>query len=108
MDVRFRTADLRSLEVDAGFTMGLPREVVRAYRKRLRLIRAAADERDIRAIRGNRFEKLRGDRSHQHSIRLNDQWRLILEFEHIDLEHPDFGHLREGKIVIIVSVEDYH
>ena len=42
------------------------------------------------------FEKLKGDRARQHSMRLNDQWRLILEFEGAA---PD-------ETVVIVSIED--
>jgi proteic killer suppression protein len=45
-----------------------------------------------------RFEKLQGDRAHQHSIRLNDQWRLIIEF---DGTSPN-------KKIVIVGIEDYH
>jgi len=45
-----------------------------------------------------RFEKLKGARSHQRSIRMNDQWRLILQLE-------EEG---EAKTVLIVSIEDYH
>ena len=32
---------------------------------------------DLRVPPGNRLERLRGDRSGQHSIRINDQWRVV-------------------------------
>jgi proteic killer suppression protein len=64
----------------------------------MQAIRAAMDERDLVAVRGNRFEKLKGDRSHQYSVRLNDQYRLILEFEGSG----------QGKVVVVVGIEDYH
>jgi proteic killer suppression protein len=61
-------------------------------------IRAAPDERLFYAVKSLHFEKLKGDRSHQYSMRLNDQWRLILEFEG---EGP-------SKVVWIIGIEDYH
>ena len=47
----------------------------RAYRK-LALLATAARLDDLRALPGNRLEALRGDRAGQHSIRINDQWRV--------------------------------
>ncbi len=37
---------------------------------------AAAALEDLRFPPGNRLERLRGDRSGQHSVRINDQWRI--------------------------------
>lgn len=97
MEVQFRTSRLAEME-KAAAGAGLPPEVVKAYRKRLLAIRAALDERDIYAIKSNRFEKLQGDRAHQHSLRLNDQWRLVVE---IRQGNP-------GNVIFIVEIEDYH
>lgn len=47
----------------------------RAYRK-LAILATAARLEDLRAPPGNRLEALRGDRAGQHSIRINDQWRI--------------------------------
>jgi len=98
MDVEFATDDLDRLEVDPAFNMGLPTAVVKAYRRRLQGIRAAPDERDFYALKSLHFEKLKGQRRHQHSMRLNDQFRLVLEL------------VATGprKQVRIVGVEDYH
>lgn len=98
MQIEFGNEDLDRLEVEPGFTLGLPAAVVVAYRRRIQSIRAATDERDLRAVRGNRFKQLQGDRSHQYSIRLNDQFRLIVE-------------IRSGSpknTIVVASVEDYH
>ena len=84
MIVRFSNKDLERLESDPGHTAGLDRDVVKAFRKRMQLIRAAPDERDFYALKSLRFEKLKGARKHQRSMRLNDQWRLILELEQED------------------------
>jgi toxin HigB-1 len=48
---------------------------------RLNRIKAAVDQRDLRALKGNRFEKLKGDRAGTYSIRINDQWRITFRIE---------------------------
>lgn len=98
MKLDFRDHDLKRLDTDAGFDGERQPGIVKAFRRRMQQIRAAVDERDFYNQRSLRFEKLKGKRAHQHSMRLNDQWRLILEFEG---EGPD-------KVVVIVGIEDYH
>ncbi|MGP0069856.1 MAG: type II toxin-antitoxin system RelE/ParE family toxin [Isosphaeraceae bacterium] len=98
MEVRFAKDYLDRLETDPDFNAGFPREVVRAYRKRIQMIRAATDERTFCAIKSLHFEKLKGDRSHQRSMRLNQQWRLILE---IMVSTP-------SNIIVLIDIEDYH
>jgi proteic killer suppression protein len=44
--------------------------------RKLAMIEAAQVLDDLRAPPGNRLEALRGDRAGQHSIRVNDQWRI--------------------------------
>jgi proteic killer suppression protein len=44
--------------------------------RKLRQLDAAAGLDDLRVPPANRLEKLRGDRRRQHSIRINDQWRV--------------------------------
>src|SRR5258707_1149297 len=65
MDIEFKNEDLNRLETDAGFTAGHEKGIVKAYRKRMQVIPAAADKRDLYAIRGNHFEKLKGNRAYQ-------------------------------------------
>ena len=98
MEVRFRAERLDRLETDPKFDGGFPQAVVRMFRKRLQFIRDTPDERVFYQMRSLRFEKLKGKRKHQYSMRLNDQWRLILEF---DDQVPT-------KVVVVVAVEDYH
>lgn len=98
METEFDSDELDKLETDNNFTGGYAREIVKAFRKRMQAVRAAVDERDLYAVRGNRFEKLKGDRSHQHSLRLNDQMRLVVQ---IIPGSP------KNKI-LIVAIEDYH
>lgn len=97
LEVEFADGDLDRLEVDPTFTAGFGRDVVRGYRKAMQAIRAAADERDL--YRGGlRMEKLSGDRQGQYSLRINKQWRLIIEL--------DNG--TEPKTIRILEVTDYH
>lgn len=98
MEATFKDKLFDKLETDAAFDGGYQQSIVKAYRKRMQQIRAFADERDFYNIRSLNFEKLKGARSHQYSIRLNDQWRLILEF----------GGSGPTKTAIIVGIEDYH
>lgn len=58
------------------------------------------DERTLYASRSLHFEKLKGPRREERSVRLNDQWRLILCLE------ETAG--TKGKTVVILGVEDYH
>lgn len=94
----FSEESLDRLETDGGFDAGYPPGIVKAFRKRMQQIRAAIDERDFYSQKSLRFEKLKGNRKHQYSMRLNDQWRLILEFRG---NNPN-------KVATVVSIEDYH
>jgi proteic killer suppression protein len=49
---------------------------VASARRRLQRLDAATSLADLAAIPGNRLERLHGDRQGQHSIRINDQWRI--------------------------------
>ena len=98
MDVRFDAQDIDRLEVDATFAGGFSDAIVKAFRKRMQYIRAAPDERAFYSMRSLRFEKLKGGRARQYSMRLNNQWRLILEFEGRSTE----------KTVVVKGIEDYH
>lgn len=98
MELEFKTDELDTLETNPNFTGGYDRGIVRAYRKRIQAIRAANDERDLYAVKGNHFEKLKGSRSHQSSLRLNDKIRLVVEV---------VPGVPKNKI-IIVGIEDYH
>jgi proteic killer suppression protein len=57
-----------------------PAELLTTMLRKLRLVDAAVTLDDLRIPPGNRLEKLRGDRVGQHSIRINDQWRVCFEW----------------------------
>ena len=98
MIVRHTDSTLEKLENENVPKSGLSADVVRSYRRKMQFIRAAKDERDFYAMKSLHYEKLSGKRAHQRSMRLNDQFRLILELK------KD----KAGNIIVIVSVEDYH
>ncbi len=63
--------------------------VQKAARRKLVLINDAQRLDDLRVPPGNRLEALKGDREGQHSIRVNDQWRIV--FRWIDENAHDVG-----------------
>ena len=52
------------------------RAIERVARRRLLYLHRAVRLEDLRVPPGNRLEALKGDRAGQHSIRINDQWRI--------------------------------
>ena len=58
----------------------LPSDLQRAALRKLLVLDAATSLRDLRIPPANRLEKLAGDRVGQHSIRINDQWRICFRW----------------------------
>ncbi len=96
----FRHVDKQLARVDeqADYHGSLSPALVRAFRMRMQAIRAAVNENDLRALKSLRFEKLKGERKHQYSMRLNDQFRLVFEIEKGD----------RGNTIVVLGIEDYH
>ena len=59
----------------------LPPEIQQTARRKLKLIDAATSLEALRVPPGNRLEALKYDRKGQHSIRINDQWRICFRWE---------------------------
>ncbi len=81
----------------AGEALGksrIPADLQRVARRKLRVLAAAHDLRDLWSPPGNRPEKLKGSRAGQHSIRINDQWRITFRWT--------------GGNAYDVRIEDYH
>ena len=72
----------------------IPPEIQKIGRRKLRMINNSIDLKDLRIPPSNRLEKLSGNRKDFHSIRINDQWRIIFIWE--------AGHALQVEIV------DYH
>ncbi|TWB14012.1 proteic killer suppression protein [Nitrospirillum amazonense] len=75
-------------------TKGFPADLVRAAQRKLAILHAAITVDDLRIPPGNRLEKLSGDREGQHSIRINDQWRVCFRWD--------------GQDAHDVEIVDYH
>ena len=72
----------------------LPFEIQQIGRRKLRMINNSVSIIDLRIPPSNRLEKLSGNRKDYHSIRINDQWRIIFKLHN--------GHSFEVEII------DYH
>lgn len=72
----------------------LPPSIQNISRRKLRMISAAKIIDDLKIPPGNRLEKLHGDLNGYYSIRINEKWRIIFEFENGGAEN--------------VEITDYH
>jgi len=88
----FRCRDTEALFLD--LTVLRFRAIERVARRKLLYLHAAKRLEDLRVPPGNHLEALKGNRAGQHSIRINDQWRICFVWEN--------GEARDVEIV------DYH
>lgn len=58
----------------------LPPDIHRTAKRKLNMLDAALSLDSLKAPPGNRLEALRGDRAGQHSIRINDKWRICFQW----------------------------
>ncbi len=72
----------------------LPDNIQHIARRKLRMINNSINMNDLRIPPSNRLEKLTGDKEGYHSIRINNQWRIVFKFKN--------GHAFE------VNIADYH
>lgn len=71
----------------------LPADIQHVARRKLRMLNNAASLDDLRVPPANRLEALKGDRRGQHSIRINDQWRICFRWKNgdaLDVEIADY------------------
>ena len=76
-----------------GRSRRLPSDVLQRAKRKLQILDTAADLKDLASPPGNRLESLRGDRQGQHSIRINDQFRLCFRWKEgdaYDVEVADY------------------
>lgn len=72
----------------------LPSEIRDSAKRKLIMLAAAASLSDLRQPPGNRLEALKGKLTGRHSIRVNDQWRVVFRWE--------------GADAVDVEIVDYH
>ena len=89
----FRDADTERLWKEER-SRRIPASLYNPALKKLQMLNAAAALTDLLVPPGNRLERLRGDREGQHSIRINDQYRICFEWR----ESNPFN----------VEITDYH
>lgn len=95
MEIKFADKKLAMLyEVGEG---AYSEAVISAFSKKIQIIKSAKNENDLRALKSNHFEKLKGTKD-SYSMRLNKQYRLIIEL------------LNDGscKIVIIKEISNHY
>jgi len=78
MIVSFRCAETEALH--QGFSSRRFGSIETSARAMLARLHAATSLNDLAQIRGNRLEALKGKRRGQHSIRINDQWRICFRW----------------------------
>ena len=75
-------ADRRTKELyEAGKAKRFPADVAKRAARKLEYVDLAVTLEDLRTPPGNRLHGLEGDRKGQHSISINDQWRICFRFE---------------------------
>ena len=67
----------------------LPPDIQRTARRKLIYLDEADILRDLMAPPGNRLEALKGNRSGQYSIRVNDQWRICFRWDQPDAHRAE-------------------
>lgn len=99
MQLEFEGETLERLAYEGDFApKGWGPDMIRAFRRTVGLLASARDERDLRNLRGLRFEKLKGKRKGTCSVRMNEQNRIIFRLEG---EEP-------SKVIVVLKAVDYH
>jgi proteic killer suppression protein len=98
LKILFADQQLALIETDQAGCTQLPVGVIKSARRKLVVLRAAVDDRSLGNWKSLNYEKLKGNRSGQHSIRLNDQYRFYFR---IDKETQPWT-------ITILTLEDGH
>jgi plasmid maintenance system killer protein len=93
MHITFKNDKLERMDAELAFTGGYPPRVVSAFRGRIQLIQAAPQEQALLQLRCLRMEGC-GNEASQHSMRVTDDWELIVAFE-------DSG---DGRIAVVEAM----
>ena len=81
MIISFRDESLGAFFVDDVRSRAVPADLAARVFRRLQMLDDAATDQDLRSPPSNHFEKLRGSLAGFHSIRVNQQWRLIFRWD---------------------------
>ena len=98
MRLRFLHKELELLYTQGEGPAKLPKDVVKAFLRRVRHVDAAKDERDLRVPPSVHYERLKGRYAGKDSMRLNREWRLIISVEEDE----------QGKCVLIHEITNHY
>ena len=98
LEVEHTDPNLARLETDAAYSGVFQGPIVKQFRILMQLIRMSSRKAQLYQHGSRRLEKLSGRRQHQHSMRLNKKWRLIVEFSGAE---PD-------EKISIVGIENHY
>ncbi|OGO28146.1 MAG: plasmid maintenance system killer [Chloroflexi bacterium RBG_16_52_11] len=98
MRFSFKRKKLEDLYYEEKGAQKYPPEVINAFFHVMSIIDAIPDIRDLYQLKSLHFEKLKGKRKDERSVRLNKQFRLTMQLEVDD----------EGNYLLILDIEDYH
>jgi proteic killer suppression protein len=98
MEIEFADPALAKIETEQAGETRLPVAVIKSVRRKLNVLRAAPDDRTMRNWKSLHYEKLKGDREGERSIRINKQYRMVFR---LDSE-------TDPQTITVLAVEDYH
>ena len=98
MELEFVDSDLENMVFNAKYTGRWSPAIVKMVRRCVNYLIQSPDRRAIYDFPGYQLEKLKGKLKDYHSLRLNDQYRLRVQFLSGE----------EGEILRIICIEDYH
>lgn len=98
MQVAFADEALALIETERAGQTRLSVAVIQSARRKLTVLRAAPDDRALRNWKSLHYEKLKGDRDGQRSIRLNNKFRMVFTLDESTTPPT----------VMVLGIEDYH
>ena len=98
MELEFDDSDLEDMIFNERYTGKVAQSLVKMVRRCINYLIQAPDRRAIYNFTGYQLEKLKGDMKGFHSLRLNDQYRLVIQFVAGS----------EGEIIRVIRIGDYH
>jgi proteic killer suppression protein len=90
----FRGKFAETIFRDRAVPKGFPADVAKVARRKLIMVNNAGALGDLKSPPGNKLEALHGDLAGKHSIRINDQWRIVFKWTDTGPEE--------------VEIDDYH
>jgi proteic killer suppression protein len=98
MEVEHADPALAKMETDLGYNAEYSVPIVKQFRRVMQLVRLVDHEAQLYQFNGRRFKQLQPPRQHQHSMRLNKKWRLIVEVRGDGPEHR----------MVVVGIENHY